>query len=353
MVYIRLFSYCIFDSMNAHSDMALEGGLANAMGRTVLVTGACGFLGAHLCQRLVDTGDHVVALTRRERVSSPLHVLGLSKRVTIAQGDVRQLSLLRRLVDEHEVTAIVHLAGQPLPQGSLSNPISSFEANIASAWSVLEAARGSTAMHSIVMLSSAHVYSQPAQSMVATCIGENDVGTNLGPYAAGKRCAEVLAESYRVSFDIPVVVLRLANVYGPADPHRTRLIPNAIDSIIDGLPVTVHGDGSQVLDLLHVDDAVDGIMSVISYGSELQDTVYNLGSGYHTTVHDVVAAFRSATAGPVAVEYGSIEAAPAIVLDVGKLTRAVGFRPKRTLVDGIAATLAAERILRAEASHWR
>jgi nucleoside-diphosphate-sugar epimerase len=242
-------------------------------------------------------------------------------------------------MNEYAVSHVVHLAGQPLPQVALKAPTHTFEANIASAWSVLDAARQYAGVHAVIMLSTSKVYSVSQQPSGITKHSELDARDMLDAYGASKRCAEVLAESYRVSFGVPTVSLRLANTYGPADPHRARLVPMAIDRALSGNALHVHGDGQQPLDLLYIDDAVDGILLALENAERLTQPAYNLGSSQVVTVQEVVDAVRRVAPQPLNVSYGSAPPHPTAVLDITRFEHAVGYCPATSLETGIARTL--------------
>ena len=314
------------------------------MNRRVLVTGANGFVGAHVCRRFAASGDSVIGLMRRAPVDGPLHRLGVYSAVTRAFGDVCDTDLMVRLVNEHAVTHIVHLAGQALPQVARRAPAATFQANIAGAWSVLEAARLGSKIAGVVLLSTSKVYS--LQSDNSGYYAEEDVADGLMPYGASKRCAEILAESYRISFNFPAVSLRLANTYGPADPHRTRLIPMAVDCALSGARLEVHGDGQQLMDLLYIDDAVDGIELALEHATHVSESAFNLGSGQGVTVEQVVRAVQSAEPRLRDVSFGSIPPHPTEMLDISSFESAVGFRSRTTISAGIQKTLEAD-------SQWR
>ena len=300
-------------------------------------------MGAHLCRRILDDGGEVIALMRRYRADSSLVRLGIASRVNQVLGDACDAERMLRIVNEYAVTHIVHLAGQPLPHVAKGAPTQTFEANIASAWSVLEAARNCPMVRGLVLLSTSKVYSSESSTTQSGVYMESDAGDRLEAYGASKRCAEVLAESYRVTYGVPAVSLRLANTYGPADPHRTRLVPMAVDCALAGVTLNVHGDGQQRLDLLYIDDAIDGILLALEHAKRLLQPAYNVGSREVVTIQEVVAAVREVAPKTLNVSYGGATPHPTPVLDIAQFECAVGYRPRISLSVGIAETLAFDR----------
>jgi CDP-glucose 4,6-dehydratase len=225
-------------------------------GRSVLITGAGGFVGSWLAKGLVDAGASVTAILRDEPGSSNFDLLGLASRTNVVRGSITDIALVKRAVNEYETDTCFHLAAQAIVGAANRAPISTFESNVAGTWVVLEACRESKLMRRVVVASSDKAYgSQPVLPYT-----EEMPLLASNPYDASKAAAEIVARSYHAGFDMQLAITRCANIYGGGDLNYSRLIPGTIRSVLLGERPIVRSDGSPVRDYLHVDDAVNAYM---------------------------------------------------------------------------------------------
>src|SRR2546427_567012 len=181
--------------------------------RPAFVTGATGLVGGWLIKRLLDTGADVVCLVRDWVPQSELVRSGDIERVKVVRGDVRDRDCVERTLGEYEIDTVFHLAAQTIVGIANRNPVSTFESNIQGTWSLLEACRRSPAVKSIVLASSDKAYGDHAQLPY----DESTPLQGRHPYDASKSCADLIAQSYAVTFDLPVAVTRCGNLYGGGD----------------------------------------------------------------------------------------------------------------------------------------
>lgn len=175
--------------------------------RRVFVTGASGLLGGWLVRRLVEERADVVALVRDWVPQSILLSSDLLSKVTLVRGDVRDQELLERALGEYEIDTVFHLAAQTVVGVANRNPVSTLDTNIRGTWALLEAARRSPLVRSIVTASSDKAYGDHDQlpyDESAALQGEH-------PYDASKSCADLVARMYAVTFDVPVAITRCGN----------------------------------------------------------------------------------------------------------------------------------------------
>lgn len=215
----------------------------------VFVTGATGFLGGWLVNELLSRQANVTCLVRdwtpRE---SPLSCNG----ARIVYGDVCNQSLLERALGEYEIDTVFHLAAQTQVETANNNPIGTFETNIKGTWVLLEACRRSPRVKSIVVASSDKAYGNLgflAYIEEAPLMGKH-------PYDVSKSCADLIAQTYAASYNLPVVIARCANLYGGGDLNWNRLIPGTIRSVLRGQNPVIRSDGKYARDYLYVKDAV-------------------------------------------------------------------------------------------------
>jgi CDP-glucose 4,6-dehydratase len=151
-------------------------------------------------------------------------------RVSVVRGDISDREVLERVLGEYEVNTVFHLAAQAIVGVANRNPVSTFESNIAGTWSLLEACRRSPSVKQIVTASTDKAYGDHGSAVY-------DEATPLRarfPYDVSKACADLIAQSYAASFDLPVAVTRCGNFYGGGDLNWSRLVPSTIRSISRG-----------------------------------------------------------------------------------------------------------------------
>jgi CDP-glucose 4,6-dehydratase len=219
-----------------------------AAGASVMVTGARGFIGAHLARRLADAGAHVV--------EGP---------------DVRDRDAVARALDAHGVRTVFHLAAKSTVDAGERDPVAAFDVNVRGTYTVLDACRAGPVER--VVVASSH-----------RAAGATD------PYGASKACAELACRSYAQAYGLPVAALRLANVYGGGDRNHTRLVPETARALARGDQPVLRSDGSPQRDFLYVDDAVDAYLAVAgSLDDEAaRGRVWNAGAGEPVAVIDLV-----------------------------------------------------------------
>src|SRR4051812_26080609 len=175
--------------------------------RRTLVTGATGLVGGALVRRLASLGADVVCVVRDSVPSSEVVRSGLLSRVTTAEGDVCDQPFLERVLGEYEIETVIHLAAQTIVTIANRNPLSTFETNIAGTWSLLEACRRSPRVKQIVVASSDKAYGD----QLVLPYTEDTALAGRHPYDVSKSCADLIAQSYAVTYSTPVVISRCGN----------------------------------------------------------------------------------------------------------------------------------------------
>ncbi len=245
--------------------------------KTVLVTGAGGFVGSALCRALVDAGARVVGIVRDSPADRLLEVRGVRSQMTVVHGSITDRACVERALNEYEVDSCFHLAAQAIIGVANRAPLSTFESNIQGTWTVLEACRLSRTIRRVVVASSDKAYGdQPVLPY-----REDSPLDGRYPYDASKVCTDVLARCYAHTFDLPIVVTRCANIYGAGDLNWSRLVPGTIRSVLQGEAPVIRSDGTPERDYLHVDDAVAGYLAAGRRAAHdgLRGRAINLGTG--------------------------------------------------------------------------
>ena len=255
--------------------------------RPTLVTGATGLLGSWLTRRLVEVGADVVCLVRDWVPESELVLSRNLNRVKIVRGDVTDGPLLERLLGEFEVDTVFHLAAQTIVAIANRNPTSTFETNVRGTWLLLEACRRSPRVRQIVLASSDKAYGS-APKLPYT---EDTRLHGEHPYDVSKSCADLIAQSYGKTYELPVAITRCGNFYGGGDLNWSRVVPGTIRSLLRGQSPLIRSDGSYVRDYIHVDDGAAAYLLLaerLAQNPALRGQAYNFSTEERFTVLELV-----------------------------------------------------------------
>jgi CDP-glucose 4,6-dehydratase len=239
-------------------------------------------MGGWLVKQLLAEEAEVVALVR-DRVPRTMFASdGLSEQVTVVEGRLEDLALLRRTLAEYPIKTVFHLAAQPLVGVAVANPVGTLEANVMGTWNVLEAAR-QTGVAETIVASSDKAYG--ASSNLPYFESHPLRGTF--PYDVSKSCADLISTMYAQTYGLPVAVMRCANLFGGGDLNFNRTFPGIIKSTLLGQQFRVRSDGTCVRDFLYVKDAARAYMMVaegLARQPELAGEAFNFSMGVKLTV---------------------------------------------------------------------
>jgi len=252
--------------------------------RTAFVTGATGFVGAHIARFLVECGARVVCLQRDAVKQNALELLNISSKVTIINGQLEDYLLMQRILNEYEIEAVFHLAAQAIVGAANRSPLSTFEANIRGTYNLLEACRLTPTVKRIVVASSDKAYGTHEQLPYE----EDFPLLGLFPYDASKTCTDIIARSFAHTYDLPVSVTRFANIYGPADLNLSRIIPGTIISVLKDEAPIIRSDGTPKRDFAFVDDVAQSYLLLAERIEETKGEAFNFGSGDAVQMLDLV-----------------------------------------------------------------
>ena len=310
-------------------------------GVRALVTGAGGFVGSHLVERLAKDGAAVRAFVRYTSTGGTgwLDALapGVRAGVEVVSGDVRDAEAVSRAAAG--VTHVFHLAALIGIPYSYLHPRDVVETNLGGTLNVLLAAR-EAGVERLVFASTSEVYGSARR----VPIDESHPLRAQSPYAASKIAAEKLVESFHASYGLPAVVLRPFNVYGPRQSARA-VIPTVITQALAGPEIRL-GAGTPTRDFNFVDDTV-GAFVLAARAPGAAGGVFNVGTGRETAIADLAAlVVRLAGRGGRRVVADESRLRPAasevtrLCADASKAREALGWEPATSLEDGLAATIA-------------
>ncbi len=252
--------------------------------RNAFVTGATGFVGAHVARMLVEQGARVVCLQRDAVRVNSLDLFDLRRRVTVVNGSVEDFALMERVVVEYEIEAVFHLAAQAIVGAANRSPLSTFEANVRGTYSLLEACRRNEAVKRIVVASSDKAYGAHDQLPYR----EDYPLLGLFPYDASKACVDIIARSFAHTYKTPVAVSRFANIYGPGDTNLSRIVPGTIVSVLRDEAPVIRSDGTPVREFVYVDDVARGYLLLAEKIGEVTGEAFNFGAGEPVQMLDLV-----------------------------------------------------------------
>ncbi len=307
--------------------------------RTWLVTGAAGFIGSHLLERLLELDQHVVALDnfstgKRANLDLVKQALGEAKwrRLRFIEGDIRSLQTCRDACRPVEV--VLHQAALGSVPRSIEDPLASHASNVTGFANMLVAARESGAGRFVYAGSSAVYGDHPGLPKV-----EQTIGRPLSPYGATKLVNELYAEVFARCYGLSSIGLRYFNVFGPRqDPEGAyaAVIPKWIAALVRNEPVYVNGDGETARDFCYVENVVQAnLLAACAEEPQSLNQVYNIAVNERTSLNELFRIIRAALE-PLHPHVRSIEPVhrdfrPGDVrmsqADIGKAERLLGYRP--------------------------
>jgi UDP-glucuronate 4-epimerase len=320
----------------------------------ILVTGAAGFIGFHVAQRLLQNGRHVVGLDNLNDYYDPtlktarLAELAKLPGFTFAKLELADRDAVAGLFAEHRFPRVVHLAAQAGVRYSLVNPQAYVDSNLQGFMNVLEGCRHNACEH-LLYASSSSVYG--ANTKLPFSVHDN-VDHPISLYAATKKANELMAHTYSHLFRLPATGLRFFTVYGPWGRPDMAMFLFAT-AIVEGKPLRMFNNGNMRRDFTFVDDVTEAVVRLVdlapapnpAWSSDAPDPatsnapwrVYNIGNNRTVEVSYVVDLLEKEFGKPAIREMAPMQ--PGDVsetrADVDDLMRDVGFRPSTTIEDGI------------------
>jgi nucleoside-diphosphate-sugar epimerase len=303
--------------------------------RRALVTGGSGFGGSHLIRRLLWEGVEVWNFDVRSPNTTCANYIG---------GDVRDRDLVQAVLRTNDIDTVFHLAAQPLVPLSIIEPFETLDVNSRGTYSVLDACR-TVGVDALVVASSGAYYGTTTTDQPIPETAAPLAAANL--YAAGKAAADLAAQGYAHTYDLPVGVCRFMNTYGPGDTNESRLIPHALQLLRNDLPYDFgsRDDGTTRLDFLHIDDMISAYLAVAKFvrTNGGHDAVFNIGTGSATSTAEVARALSCCFDGRerTPIFSGADRAVPVVkYLDVAKARAVLGWSAGVDLRNGLRQVVA-------------
>ncbi len=301
----------------------------------IVVTGAAGFIGSHLCEALLHANHTVVGLdcfddfydpnVKRRNLRSALDHPGFE----LVEGDIRDTDCVNRVIVAGDVDAVVHLAARAGVRPSIEQPLLYEDVNVHGTLVILEACRQAACQ--LIFASSSSVYGNNKKVPFA----ETDpVDDPISPYAATKKSGELLCHTYHHLYRIPTTCLRFFTVYGPR--QRPDLAIHKFTRLIEaGEPIPVFGDGTMERDFTYIDDIIDGITRAIDRCEGYR--IYNLGESSPIALGDLVTAIEKALGKKATITQKPLQPGDVrrTFADVTAATRDLGYQPTTAIDTGL------------------
>lgn len=305
--------------------------------KTVLVTGAAGFIGSHLVERLLAQGYRVMGLDNFDDFYSPaikwnnIRTLAQKDGFQLVEGDIRDAPFLNSIFSENDINIVAHLAARAGVRPSLEAPLLYQDVNIRGTINLLEASRA-FGVQQFLFASSSSVYGLNGKAPFSE---ESNANYPISPYAASKAAAELFCRTYSHLYSLPTVVLRLFTVYGPR--QRPEMAIHRFARMVDrGEGVTLFDDGTTRRDYTYIDDIIAGFEAALDHREGTFD-IFNLGGGKAVGLDYLLgliegALGKKARIRKLALQPGDV---PLTLADIRKAQTVLGYCPMVGIEEGI------------------
>jgi UDP-glucuronate 4-epimerase len=308
------------------------------MKNTILVTGAAGFIGSHLVERLLNAGNQIVGLDNFDNYYLPaikrhnVQSINATDGFTMIEGDIRDAALINRVFSEYRIVLVAHLAARAGVRPSIQQPALYQDVNIGGTINLLEASR-LNGVRQFMFTSSSSVYGSGASVPFNE---EVKLDYPTSPYAASKLAAELFCRTYHHLYGLPVTVIRPFTVYGPRQRPEMAisLFTRQIES---GEEISVFGDGTSKRDYTYVSDIVDGMVQALTSKNQGFE-IFNLGDSRPIVLNSLINIIEECLGEKAKIKYLPEQKGdmPVTYADISRAEQYLGYKPAVTIEDGIA-----------------
>lgn len=320
----------------------------------ILVTGAAGFIGSHLCRFLLQRGDSVVGLDNLNSYydislkKARLALISSNPNFTFHEEDLENDTGIESIFKEHNFDSVVNLAAQAGVRYSITNPRVYIESNIVGFLNILEACRHHEIKH-LIYASSSSVYGMNGTQPFSV---SHNVDHPISLYAASKKSNELMAHTYSHLYNLPTTGLRFFTVYGPwGRPDMALFL--FTEAILNKEPIQVFNNGKMRRDFTYIDDIINGIINIIDKPAQSNESwdkfspdpatspapyrLFNIGNNQPVELIDFIEAIEDATGIKAKKEFLPIQPGdvPSTFADIDALNEYTGFKPTTSLNEGV------------------
>ena len=295
----------------------------------IFITGGAGFIGIHLCKKLLELNHDVTVYDNFSNSSQENFASIIKQKVTLISGDILDISKLVTSMQNHEI--VIHLAAQISVPESVKNPKLTFDVNVNGTHNVLESCKKNK-ISKIIAASTAAVYQNVSEK---TILNESSVTEPSSPYGSSKLEMENMINDFTQTHNVNAIILRLFNVYGIGQsPEYAGVITKFLSDIKSNNSLTIFGDGSQTRDFVHVNDVVSAIILSINSSNF---GLYNVATGKSVTILDLAHLLIEQSKKKLDVVFeeqqkGDIKFSHA---SISKINQNLAFFPEYAIADGL------------------
>jgi CDP-glucose 4,6-dehydratase len=297
--------------------------------KNIAITGATGLLGANLANKLEGDGFEVFALIKDENSKSIL-----SNKINRVYGNINSKSDIEYFIHKANPTHFLHLAAQTQAYDSLKYPYQTFYNNIVGTLNILDALREYANCKSIIVASSDKAYGE----LKAKKYTEDHQLKGIYPYDASKSSTDLISNSYRETYSMPIITTRACNIYGIGDFNKQRLIPGVVNSYKTNNEFILRNQGKDLREYIHVEDVVDAYAKLMNY-AENKNTygAFNISAGEEYSTNEIFNLIQSAIGAPIKHTYsqGVTMEIREQFMDSSLIQKETSWEPKQTLKNTI------------------
>lgn len=298
--------------------------------KSIAITGATGLLGSHLSNYYLSMGWDVFVLLKDEHSKTQL-----SDKVNKVYGSINNKTDIDFFIEKSRPDYFVHLAAQTQAYDSIKYPYNTFYTNSVGTLNVLESLREYKNCKSIIVASSDKAYGELTKDEYF----EDHILNGVYPYDASKSITDIMCNSYRVTYDMPVVTTRACNIYGAGDNNIQRLVPGVVKAYKDDAIFTIRNGGRDIREYINVEDVVLAYDKILSYGEKFNNIPsFNISSGERYSTLEVFNIIQDSIGDKVKheiIESDGFEIKKQF-MNSSLLNEKTGWKPQHTMKDSMS-----------------
>jgi len=289
--------------------------------KPVLITGINGFIGFALAKQLKNRGATVWGISR------------VIEDKNVVRANIIDYSTIDNIMKDKKISICFHLAAESFVELGQENPYKTFKVNTLGTLNILESARSNN-LEKLIIASTSQVYGDNPLPFK-----EDYPVRPSRPYETSKACIDFIAQSYAETFNLPVLISRFCNIYGPGDMNFTRLIPKTIKSILSGMHPQMWGKGT-LREYLYLDDAVEGYIKLAELPKEkiVKNRIFNFGTGKKYSVEEIIEKIIISSGKTIDIEKisgGRMDEIQEQYVSFAKAKKNLGWKPKMSIDEGL------------------
>ncbi len=298
----------------------------------ILITGTSGFIGSHLAQELAQNYQ-LTSIDISANPKSYFFLQKLHKKTNFIKANILNFLNLKKIIFKTKPDFIFHLAAKTLVEKSYINPRLTYQTNIIGTVNILEAARKYANIKGVIIASSDKAYGKIITSRSKKKYYESDPLAGDHPYEASKSSADLIAQSYYRTYNLPVVIVRSCNVFGEGDLNFSRIIPGIMKALVLQKELKIRSDGQYVRDYLYIKDLIKGYHLIMKNIEKTKGSAYNFGSNKSYFVEEIISLVQKSLGKKL--KYKILNIAKNEIrhqsLDWSRAKKTLGWKPKYNL----------------------